>query len=139
MASQIHDLFQRSYVVEAGLVGVDDFPPLRRKASHIQSSGNQFVGERIAGDLAAVLEYNESGGDLSIDSLVVHPDFFRRGLARQLMQTILASSSCRIAYVDTAAANSPALALYRKLGFADVRRWNTADGIDKIRLRRSLS
>jgi ribosomal protein S18 acetylase RimI-like enzyme len=135
VAIQIHEVFQRSYKVEASLLGIDDFPPLRRNASLIQSSDSQFLGQRIGGDLAAVLEFTESGKDLSIDSLVVHPQYFRRGLASQLLQSILARDSWRYAYVDTAAANNPALQLYRKFGFSESKRWTTADGIEKVRLR----
>ena len=134
VAIQIHDVFQISYKVEAELVGVDDFPPLRRKASLIQSSDSQFLGQRIEGDLAAVVEFSESGEELSIDSLVVHPQYFRRGLASQLLQSLLARKPWKIAYVDTAAANDPALELYKKFGFSESKRWKTADGIEKVRL-----
>jgi ribosomal protein S18 acetylase RimI-like enzyme len=134
VAIQIHDVFQLSYKVEARLVGVDDFPPLRRKASLIQSSSSQFLGQRIDGDLAAVVEFSESGEELSIDSLVVHPQYFRRGLASQLLQSLLARIPWKIADVDTAAANKPAIELYRKFGFSESRRWETADGIEKVKL-----
>jgi ribosomal protein S18 acetylase RimI-like enzyme len=134
VAIQIHDVFQVSYKVEAELVGVDDFPPLRRNASVIQSSDSLFLGHRIEGDLAAVVEFTENGEDLSIDSLVVHPQYFRRGLASQLLQSLLAKIPWQNAYVDTAAANSPALDLYRKFGFSESKRWKTADGIEKVRL-----
>ena len=134
VAIQIHNVFQVSYKVEAGLVGVDDFPPLRRKASLIQSSSSQFFGRWIGDDLAAVVEFTESGENLSIDSLVVHPQYFRRGLASQLLQSLLARITWQNAYVDTAAANSPAIELYRKFGFSESKRWTTTDGIEKVRL-----
>ena len=135
VAIQIHEVFQLSYKVEARLVGIDDFPPLRRSASLIQSSGSQFLGLRIGEDLAAVLEFSKVGEDLSIDSVVVHPRYFRRGLASQLLQSILARGAWRSACVETAAANNPALELYRKFGFSESKRWTTADGIEKVRLR----
>jgi len=134
VAIQIYDVFQLSYEVEASLVGVKDFPPLRRNASHIQSSSSQFLGQRIGVDLAAVVEFTQTGEELSIDSLVVHPQYFRRGLASQLLQSLLAKVHWQNANVETAAANNPALVLYKKFGFSESKRWKTADGIEKVRL-----
>ena len=134
VATEIYDVFQLSYKVEAGLVGIEDFPPLRRSASLIQSSNSQFFGQRIGGDLAAVVESTDDGENLSIDSLVVHPQYFRRGLASQLLQSLLETVSWQHACVETAAANDPALELYRKFGFSETKRWKTADGIEKVRL-----
>ncbi len=134
VAIQIHDVFQLSYKIEARLVGVDDFPPLRREVSLIQSSSSQFFGQRIEGDLAAVIEFTKSERDLSIDSLVVHPQYFRRGLASQLLRSLLAKIPWQNAFVDTAAANNPAIELYRKFGFSESERWKTAEGIEKVRL-----
>jgi ribosomal protein S18 acetylase RimI-like enzyme len=134
VAIQIYDIFQLSYEVEASLVGAKDFPPLRRNLSDIQSSSSRFLGERIGLDLAAVVEFTRTGEELSIDSLVVHPQYFRRGLASQLLQSLLAKAHWQIVYVETAAANNPALVLYQKFGFSESKRWKTADGIEKVQL-----
>ena len=134
VANQIYDVFQLSYRVEASLVGIEDLPPLRRSALDIQSSTSQFLGHRIGVNLAAVVEYAHEGEDLSIDSLVVHPQYFRHGLASELLKSLLAKGQWRIAHVETATANNPALVLYQKFGFSESKRWKTADGIDKIQL-----
>jgi ribosomal protein S18 acetylase RimI-like enzyme len=134
VASQIHTVFQRSYEVEASLVGVEDFPPLRRSASLIRASKSEFLGEWIEADLASVAEFSQNGDDLSIDSLVVHPRYFRRGLASGLLRSLLTRQDWQSAAVETAAANGPALALYEKFGFTESRRWHTSDGIEKVAL-----
>jgi ribosomal protein S18 acetylase RimI-like enzyme len=139
VANEIYDVFQLSYEVEAGLVGVEDFPPLRRTQTQIQSSSSQFLGRRIGVDLVAVVEFTQSGDELSVDSMVVHPQYFRRGLASQLLQSLLAKVHWQTAVVETAAANKPALTLYQKLGFAESKRWKTADGIEKVQLMCSKS
>lgn len=136
VANQIYDVFQLSYKVEASLVGVEDFPPLRRSASDIQSSSSQFLGHQVGVYLAAVVEYSHDGEDLSIDSVVVHPQYFRRGLASQLLQSLLSKVQWQTAYVETATANNPAFLLYQKFGFSESKRWKTADGIDKVQLMR---
>jgi ribosomal protein S18 acetylase RimI-like enzyme len=137
VADEIHNVFQLSYAVEAGLVGALDFPPLRRSAAHIRSSNSQFLGERIGVDLVSVIEFSHSGEDLNIDSLVVHPQYFRRGLASRLLESLLAKDQWKNADVETAAANKPALVLYEKSGFCEAERWQTDDGIEKVRLLRS--
>jgi ribosomal protein S18 acetylase RimI-like enzyme len=134
VANEIYTIFQASYRIEAGLVGSDDFPPLRRSASDIRSSSSQFLGERIGVDLASVVEFSQSGDDLSIDSLVVHPQYFRRGLAGQILRSLLANYQWKNADVETAAANMPALVLYEKMGFTESKRWQTVDGIEKVQL-----
>ena len=138
IANQIYRVFQQSYQVEAGLVGVEDeeFPPLRRSAPHIQTSNSQFLGARIGSGLAAVIELTHEGEHLSINSLVVHPQYFRRGLAGQLLQLALDKFDWRSADVETAAANEPAISLYRKFGFAITRYWKTDAGIQKVLLSR---
>jgi len=136
VADEIYTVFQRSYAVEAGLVGVEDFPPLRRSAANIRTSKSQFLGERVDAKLAAAVEFLQDGDDLSIDSLVVHPDYFRRGLASRLLQALLANETWKCADVETAAANKPALLLYEKLGFTESKRWQTVDGVEKVQLLR---
>ena len=133
VAIEIYDVFQLSYEIEAGLVGSPDFPPLRRRVSHIQSTERQFLGERIGNDLVSV-EFSKDGDELSIDSLVVHPQYFRRGFASQLLRSLLKRELWQSANVETAAANDPAVDLYQKFGFSVSTRWLTADGIEKVRL-----
>lgn len=136
MADQIYDVFQLSYKVEADLVGAENFPPLERTSAHIQSSRSKFLGVRIGSDLAAVVEFTQSGEDLNIDSLVVHPNYFRRGLASQLLRSLLSEADWQYADVETAAANNPAITLYQKHGFCVAEQWMTGDGIEKVRLMR---
>jgi ribosomal protein S18 acetylase RimI-like enzyme len=141
VANQIYGVFQQSYRVEAGLVGVADeeFPPLRRSAPQIQASGSQFLGARIGSGLAAVIELSYEGEHLGIDSLVVRPKYFRRGLAGQLLQSALDEFEWQSADVETAAANAPAISLYMKFGFSKARCWKTDAGIDKVLLSRRKS
>ena len=134
VATEIHAVFRLSYKIEAQLVGVEDFPPLFRTVEHIQSAISRFIGLWIDSELAAVTEYTHNETHLSIDSLAVHPSFFRRGLASQLVQFLLDSVDWRSADVETAVANNPAITLYEKFGFSEVRRWKTTEGIDKIQL-----
>jgi ribosomal protein S18 acetylase RimI-like enzyme len=139
VASQIHALFQRSYTVEARLIGAEDFPPLRRTVQNIQSSSGAFLGDRDGSDLVAAVEYAVDGPHLDILNLAVDPRCFRQGQGTRLLQALLERIDWRTATVETAAGNLPAVALYEKVGFSVSGRWTTAEGIEKIGLSRGHS
>lgn len=137
VAAQIHALFQRSYEVEARLIGAEDFPPLRRTAQQIRSSPGIYLGVRKSFDLVAAVEYAIDGSHLDIESLAVDPGHFRQGWGTRLLQALLERAEWRTATAETAAGNLPAVALYEKTGFSLSRRWTTGEGIEKVGLSRS--
>lgn len=134
MAMKIHSVFQRSYKVEAQLIGATEFPPLQRSVAHIQAAGSKFLGQWGKSGLNAVIEYSLAAGHLGIDSLVVHPRYFRRGLGSEILRSLLDRVDWQTADVETAAMNHPAIALYEKFGFAESKRWATKEGIEKVQL-----
>lgn len=113
MANAIHALMQAAYRQEAELLGVTDFPPLKRKAADIARDTGRYYGAFAGEHLAGVLHYNES----NIDSLVVHPEFQRLGLATRLLRHLLGETAGRTVTVSTATLNVPATTLYTRLGF----------------------
>jgi len=133
VAEDIHRVFQAGYKVEAEQIGVADFPPLKRSPQHIRATAGDFLGCWSGAELTAVMEYVLADSHLSIDSLVVYPDYFRRGLASSLLKFRLAQTDWQTADVETAANNGPAIALYEKLGFSFAAHWTTKAGIDKVR------
>lgn len=80
IAAALWQLFQDAYAIEAALLDVTDFPPLRRTVADIQGSHTEFHGILAGGELAAVAELAREP-DFCIDALVVAPTQFRRGLA----------------------------------------------------------
>lgn len=139
MAQQIHTVFQRSYKIEGELLSIENFPPLMRSANDIQNTSTQFIGYFDNNCLAAVIEITDHKSNLDIDSLVVDPSFFRRGLAGKLIHYILQQTTSTTATVETAAANTPAVTLYEKHGFIETRQWTPDHGIKKIELVRRNS
>ena len=137
VAAAIHAVMMAAYRVEAGILGVKDFLPLRRTPGQIAGTTGRFVGIAVAGTLAAVaeLEAGDPGG-VRISSLVVGPEYFRRGLAGALLQNIIRTHPSDDVTVSTAAGNRPALLLYAAAGFHDHHRWTTDDGIPMVTLRR---
>ncbi|MCB4821929.1 GNAT family N-acetyltransferase [Roseicella aerolata] len=84
-----------------------------------------------------------AGGEAEILTLAVAPAARRQGIGAALMAGALAGAAARGAeamFLEVAAGNAAALALYRGLGFAEVgrRRRYYADGADALVLRRDL-
>lgn len=137
IAQEIHTLFQESYLIEAKLIGVENFPPLTRSVNNIQKSKTQFWGFYKDSILATVAEIETNPNLLDIHSFVVSPQFFRQGLANNLLAYLLKYTDCNSAVVETASANKPAILLYKKFGFTEDKKWSLK-GINKIRLRLKL-
>lgn len=131
--TDFQDLFQlqrQAYQIEASLIGATDFPPLRQ-------TFDEFTREAPTGyvfgtktDLLGCLTYS---GD-TITRLVVSPDFFRQGIAKQLVAHALQETDLR--FVSTAKANVPAVELYHQFDFRIVSMTNRHD-IQLVHLERN--
>ncbi|WP_444916348.1 GNAT family N-acetyltransferase [Microbulbifer sp. JMSA003] len=134
MAGQIFTIFQRSYKIEAQLIGAADFPPLSRSAQDIEKSKSQFYGFIDNKCLAATIEIAIEDRRLEINSLTVDPDYFRKGIAGKLLSYILDEFEFIEAIVETAAVNEPAINLYKKYGFVEFKQWIPPHGTKKVAL-----
>jgi ribosomal protein S18 acetylase RimI-like enzyme len=135
VAAAIHGVMHEAYAVEAGLLGVTDFVPLRRGAHDIAISHGRFLGVSVDGEPAAVAELDDAlPGSVNIDALVVRPRHARTGLATALLRAIIEEAGERRVTVSTAAGNTPAIELYAGLGFAETGSWTTPDGIAMVTL-----
>ena len=132
VAREIQAIFQRSYRIEANLLGVIDFPPLNRKLLDFANSSTEFFGFFKMGKVAAVIEINPIGLTTEIHSLVVDPAHFRQGLASRLMRFVMNTFDSDRFVVETGLKNRPAINLYKQLGFIELRQWDTDFGIRKI-------
>ena len=126
----LYHLQQRAYQVEANLIGAPHFPPLKQtKAQLVQEQPSGYVCVRDESVVGALTLEHET-----ITRLIVSPDHFRQGIAKQLVQHVLTRQTVR--FVSTAAANHPAIALYRQLGFRQTNQ-STRDAIPLVTLERS--
>ena len=132
VANQIFSIFQNSYKVEAQLINVLDFPPLSRSVKNIENSKTLFYGYSENKCLAAIIEISVKGMYLEIYSLTVDPEYFRKGIAGKLMSYVLGAFELTEATVETAVVNEPAIHLYKKHGFVEIKRWTPSHGIQKL-------
>ncbi|WP_339705441.1 GNAT family N-acetyltransferase [uncultured Kriegella sp.] len=140
LARNIRSVFQESYKVEAELLNVKDFPPLKRNLESYVNSENDFYGFLKNKELAGVIEISHEDDFTHIHSLVVSPNFFRQGIAAQLMEFVLHTFfESKLFTVETGAANKPAIALYLKFDFKEVKKWKTDHGIRKVRFHKPIS
>jgi len=134
ISNQIYTIFQLSYAVEAELLGVNDFPPLKRPLK----SSNDFYGYFENNELAGVVEVEQTDKYIDINSLVVKPKFFRLGIGRKLMEFTLDRFESKCFIVETGIKNKPATELYKKLGFEEIKQWNTDFGIRKVLFKKRI-
>ncbi len=124
-------LFQRSYQIEALILEADNFPPLKRTLEQYINTDTEFYGFWQEQTLAAVIELRFSRQSIHVQSLVVDPDFFRHGIATKLMNHVLTNFESILYTVETGTANDPAIKLYEKLGFKQIRQYIAGQGITK--------
>jgi ribosomal protein S18 acetylase RimI-like enzyme len=137
-ALDIRRVFQVSYKIEAELLGAVHFPPLSRRIEAFYNCPNDFVGYYEDHKLVAVIEMKKEVSSMHIQSLVVDPDYFRRGIARKLIQFVLEHYTITQFTVETGRDNGPARKLYEGFGFVLEKTYTAAENITKVRYQIKL-
>lgn len=129
-AEQIVELQKKSYVIEAQLIGFYGIPPLKDTVEDVKRCDEIFYGYYADDVPAGLVSYKVEEGVLDICRVAVHPEYFRRGIARQMVEFILDDNKgIRKIIVSTGLKNQPAVSLYLKLGFEKVREVEVAKGV----------
>lgn len=134
---KIRDVFQVSYAVEAKLLNAIDFPPLKRSLDSYINCDHDFFGYLKDKELAGVIEIKHYQKFTHIQSLVVHPKFFRQGVGQELMTFVLELYNKKPIIVETGVKNDPAIKLYKKFNFIEVEQWDTDHGVRKVKFEKS--
>jgi len=136
ITNKIRDVFQASYAVEAKLLNTIDFPPLSRKVSQFINSNSEFYAYYQSNDIIGIVEVKNQQELTHIQSLVVDPKHFRKGIGRKLIQFTLEKDITKVFNVETGLKNTPALKLYESFNFKEEKQWNTNHGVRKVRFKK---
>ncbi|WP_445381185.1 GNAT family N-acetyltransferase [Robiginitalea sp. IMCC43444] len=139
IAQKIRAVFQESYAVEASLLKAKDFPPLRRPLKGFTHSKNDFYAYTSGGQILGVIEIDFRQDTTHIQSLVVLPAHFRKGIGKSLVNFAFKTYPSGRFTVETGLQNDPATTLYRKLGFREVGQYIAEAGIRKIQFEKSIT
>jgi ribosomal protein S18 acetylase RimI-like enzyme len=138
IAEEIRAIFQVSYAVEAKILKAVDFPPLKRTISQFLNSHSEFYAFSIIKNIVGIIEIDSHDDLTHIQSLVVDPKYFRKGIGKKLVQFTLDNYSSKLFTVETGIDNQPAIKLYKRFGFQELKQWNTNHGIRKIRFEKRI-
>lgn len=129
LVHELFDLQKISYQIEAELIRFFDIPALKESFHEFKNCGETFFGYYDAGQLVGAVSFELDGEELTMCRMVVHPNHFRKGIAKNLL-TYLEKSFPEIASitVSTGKDNLPAKTLYLKNGFQFVRDLEVAPG-----------
>ncbi|WP_141504549.1 GNAT family N-acetyltransferase [Paenibacillus luteus] len=109
-----------SYRVEAELISFDRIPPLLDSVSTLQACGETFYGYYVGEELCGAISCKREDGIADIHRLMVHPEYFRKGIAGQLLAHLEALAGDRTALVvATGSKNLPAVRFYKQNGFVE--------------------
>ena len=136
-SEKIYLLFQASYKIEAELLKATNFPPLKRTVNDLIGSNNTFFAYYIEKEMLGAIEIDD-GISMHIQSLVVHPKSFRKGIGKKLVSFVLDYYTSKSFTVETGAVNYPAIKLYKQFNFQEIKQWDTDHGVRKIRFKRVL-
>ena len=113
------------FVLDSVAEDVFDEPIVaKRLAAYLTDPNHVMIvaiaGERVVGQCAAVIHrHPDKATELYIDEIGVAPEFKRRGVARRLLEDMLAfgkALGCEEAWVGTESDNQPARGLYETQG-----------------------
>ena len=138
IAHKIRNVFQASYAVEAKILSVIDFPPLKRTLSKIVNSDSDFFAYYQSNDIIGVIEVKNSQELTHIQSLAIYPEHFRKGIGKKLVQFILDRYTTMTFTVETGLGNDPAIKLYESFDFKREKQWHTNHGVQKVRFKKIM-
>lgn len=118
IAKEVLSIQLPAYQTEAKLIGFDEIPNLKDTVDSLQQCGETFYGFYMNGKLCGVISFVITSFVLDIHRLFVDPRYFRKGIAKQLLDHILyVETGFDTVIVKTGNKNVPALRFYQKYGF----------------------
>ena len=136
-ANKLYDIWQKSYIIEKEIIRAKIFPPLDRTISDFIKSKTNFYSYVEKNNLLGVIEIDCRANSIHIQSLVVSPDHFRKGIASKLIDKVFTLHKSLLYTVETGNDNDPAKKLYESKGFRKVKVCMTEFGVKKIKYEKN--
>ena len=137
IAQKLYKIWQESYIIEKEIIGAKIFPPLDRTISDFIKSKNNFYSYIEKNNLLGVIEIDCRANSIHIQSLVVSPNHFRKGIASKLIDKVFTLHKSLLYTVETGNDNDPAKKLYESKGFRKVKVCMTEFGVKKIKFEKN--
>jgi len=128
-------LLALTHAQEGERLGLVQAPALATTLASLQASTRLHLGAWCGDTLvgALVLGPDDEADQQAVQTLVVHPDHQRQGHGQALLQAALQHSAGLVLAVVVGAANTAAVALYLRQGFAVYRQgWLTLETGDRV-------
>ncbi|WP_291578641.1 GNAT family N-acetyltransferase [Clostridium sp. UBA6640] len=118
---KILDIQIASYKIEAEIIGFDEIPPLKDTINSLKQCNETFYGYFIEDILVGIISYKIENNTLDIHRIAVHPSFFKRGIAKELINFIEKINDTKNIIVCTGKENIPAVNLHMKNGYKKIK------------------
>jgi ribosomal protein S18 acetylase RimI-like enzyme len=138
LARRALEIQRLAYRIEADLIGFEGIPPLHESLEQLRASPETFLGYFVDEELSAFVSYELADSVLDIGRLVVHPDYFRRGIGQTLIRALDETAGIKTIIVSTGALNLPARKLYENLGFSFIDEMLLDAGVKIARYEKHL-
>ncbi|PUB13851.1 GNAT family N-acetyltransferase [Paenisporosarcina sp. OV554] len=120
-AENILEIQIPAYKVEAEIIGSYDIPPLKDTIDTLKQCGETFFGYYLNEELCGAISIKVEDDEVDIHRLIVHPNYFRKGLAQKLLNFIVSKFEIETIKVATGSKNAPAVSFYKKNGFQNIK------------------
>lgn len=139
LAKEVLKIQIPSYMVEAELIGFDEIPPLKDTVETLQRCEEIFYGFYINEQLSGVISIKVENGVMDIHRLFVHPKYFRKGIAKMLLDFVQTNETgFETIIVTTGSNNVPAINFYKKNGFSKEKEIKVAEGLSITLFKKSI-
>lgn len=109
-----------AYRVEGALIGFYGIPALKETVECILNAKDTYFGYFEKDKLVGFIAFNEELSTIDIVKLAVHPEHFRKGIAKQLLNYLFDTfHDAKLFKVSTGTKNTPAIDLYKSFGFQE--------------------
>ncbi|RQW23055.1 GNAT family N-acetyltransferase [Bacillus sp. C1-1] len=137
----LYRLQKVAYQIEANMLDFHEIPPLMESfAQFLKTTEVFYLYIEEDSILGAVSIDDNSDKVIEVTRMMVDPRFFRRGIARRLLQHIetLPNEPC-VLKVATGAKNAPAIQLYQSQGYQLMERKVVKGGVELVYFEKNVN